>query len=49
MKIRDLLQGLGVFCMLAAGGAGNIFTALLLISIAFPLVYFTGGFRGEER
>ena len=45
MKIRDLLQGLGIFCLFSAGGAGNTFTALLLISIAFPLVYFTGGFK----
>lgn len=45
MKIKDWIQGLGIFCMLAAGGAGNIFTALLLLTIAFPLVYFTGGFE----
>ena len=47
MKIKDWLQATGIFCMLAVGGAGNIFTALLLLTIAFPLVYFTGGFRGE--
>ncbi len=48
MKIKDGIQALGIFCMLAAGGAGNIFTALLLIAIAFPLVYFTDGFGKEE-
>ena len=46
--MKNILQGLGIFCMLAAGGAGNIFTALLLTSIAFPLVYFTDGFGKEE-
>ena len=44
MKKRRTLSGIGMASLFATGGAGNIFTAIILMSVALPCLYLGKAF-----
>ena len=47
MKKRRALSGIGMAALFATGGAGNIFTATLLLIISATCLYFGKAFNKE--
>ena len=47
MKKRRMLSGLGMASLFATGGAGNLFTATLLLLISTTCLYFSKAFSEE--
>jgi hypothetical protein len=44
MKKRRTLSGIGMAALFATGGAGNLFTALVLLTISATCLYFGKAF-----
>ena len=44
MKKRRTLSGIGMASLFATGGAGNIFTALVLLTVSATCLYFGKAF-----
>lgn len=44
MKKRRTLSGIGMAVLFATGGAGNIFTALVLLTVSATCLYFGKAF-----
>ena len=44
MKKRRALSGIGMASLFATGGAGNLFTAIILMTIAATCLYFGKAF-----
>ena len=44
MKKRRSLSGIGMAALFATGGAGNIFTAFVLMTISLTCLYFGKAF-----
>ena len=47
MRKRRTLSGIGIAALFATGGAGNIFTALVLLTISTTCLYFGKAFDDE--
>jgi hypothetical protein len=47
MKKRRTISGIGMAALFATGGAGNIFTATLLLIISATCLYFGKAFSEE--
>jgi hypothetical protein len=47
MKKRRALSGIGIASLFATGGAGNIFTAFVLMTISLTCLYFGKAFCEE--
>ena len=47
MRKRRTLSGIGIAALFATGGAGNIFTATLLLIISATCLYFGKAFSEE--
>lgn len=47
MKKRRTLSGIGMAALFATGGAGNLFTASVLIIISLTCLYFGKAFNKE--
>jgi hypothetical protein len=47
MKKRRALSGIGMAALFATGGAGNLFTATLLLIISATCLYFGKAFSEE--
>ena len=47
MRKRRALSGIGMAALFATGGAGNLFTAFVLMTISLTCLYFGKAF-GEE-
>ena len=47
MKKRRTLSGIGMAALFATGGAGNLFTATLLLIISATCLYFGKAFSEE--
>lgn len=47
MKKRRTLSGIGMASLFATGGAGNLFTATLLLGISATCLYFGKAFSEE--
>ena len=45
--MRKILSGIGMASLFATGGAGNIFTAFVLMIISLTCLYFGKAFSGE--
>jgi hypothetical protein len=46
-KMRKILSGIGMASLFATGGAGNLFTATLLLIISATCLYFGKAFSEE--
>lgn len=44
MRKRRTLSGIGIAALFATGGAGNLFTAVILMSISATCLYFGKAF-----
>mgnify|MGYP001686214238 CR=1 FL=1 len=44
MKKRRTLSGIGMASLFATGGAGNLFTALILLTVSATCLYFGKAF-----
>ena len=44
MRKRRTLSGIGIAALFATGGAGNLFTAVILMSISTTCLYFGKAF-----
>lgn len=44
MKKRRALSGIGMAALFATGGAGNLFTAFILMTISLTCLYFGKAF-----
>ena len=44
MKKRRTLSGIGMAVLFATGGAGNLFTAVILMSVSATCLYFGKAF-----
>lgn len=44
MRKRRALSGIGMVALFATGGAGNIFTAFILMTISLTCLYFGKAF-----
>ena len=44
MKKRRAISGIGMAALFATGGAGNIFTAFILMTISLTCLYFGKAF-----
>ena len=42
--MRKILSGIGMAALFATGGAGNIFTALVLLTVSATCLYFGKAF-----
>lgn len=47
MKKRRTLSGIGMAALFATGGAGNLFTAFILMIISLTCLYFGKAFNKE--
>ena len=47
MNKRRTLSGIGMAVLFATGGAGNIFTALVLLTVSATCLYFGKAFNKE--
>lgn len=47
MKKRRALSGIGMAALFAIGGASNLFTAAILMSVALPCLFFGKAFSEE--
>lgn len=47
MKKRRALSGIGMASLFATGGAGNLFTALVLLTVSATCLYFGKAFSEE--
>lgn len=47
MNKRRTLSGIGMAVLFATGGAGNLFTALVLLTISATCLYFGKAFNKE--
>ena len=47
MKKRRTLSGIGMASLFATGGAGNLFTALVLMTLSATCLYFGKAFSEE--
>ena len=47
MKKRRTLSGIGMASLFATGGAGNLFTAIILMAISATCLYFGKAFNKE--
>lgn len=47
MKKRKALSGIGMAALFATGGAGNLFTAFILMTISLTCLYFGKAFSEE--
>ena len=47
IKNRRAISGIGMASLFATGGACNLFTAAILMSVALPCLYFGKAFSKE--
>ena len=47
MKKRRAISGIGMAALFATGGAGNLFTVILLLGISATCLYFGKAFNKE--
>ena len=47
IKNKRTLSGIGMAALFATGGAGNLFTAVILMSVALPCLFFGKAFSEE--
>lgn len=47
MKKRRAISGIGMAALFATGGAGNIFTALVLLTVSATCLYLGKAFNKE--
>lgn len=47
IKNKRAISGIGMVALFATGGAGNLFTAIILMAISATCLYFGKAFREE--